>query len=266
MAPATSQMLKALDYGLPEPEPVSFSMAAHEIENIRPIWGDNIDDQSFRRWKSTRTSREKPVHRQSRKVFVGGVPQSTDENTLVRMFSTFGVIEKAWLQKQHEEGRAVASVKSIAARNQHRGFGFVVFQDKHSIDNMLGNDFSRFVLFDGSIKLEVKRAVCKNALDEDGSSEPGSDFIRTPSQAPSRCKSSGPVSQTWQTHPWLYSEPQVFIVPCLPTTHRAAIDTTMSKRKDLTDFLLSGFPDPKPLNSGELKETLLDAMPDFYED
>jgi len=46
---------------------------------------------------------------------------------------------------------------------KHRGFGFVIFYEKHSLDQLLGEDFSRFVCFPDDIKLEVKRAVGKTS-------------------------------------------------------------------------------------------------------
>jgi hypothetical protein len=41
----------------------------------------------------------------------------------------------------------------------------VIFQDESAIDQLLGDDFSRFLLFRDNVKLEVKRAVYKNNAD-----------------------------------------------------------------------------------------------------
>jgi len=93
---------------------------------------------------------------QARKVFVGGIPQTLDQNGLYHMFSKFGKVKKAWLQLFHADRGAGQQSKE----KKHRGFGFVIFYETNAIDQLLGADFSRFACFD-DLKLEVKRAVGK---------------------------------------------------------------------------------------------------------
>merc|ERR1719321_822901 len=65
---------------------------------------------------------------QARKVFVGGIPQTVDQNGLYQMFSKFGKVKKAWLQLFHPD-----RVGQANGAKKHRGFGFVVFYEKHSL-------------------------------------------------------------------------------------------------------------------------------------
>lgn len=100
---------------------------------------------------------------QARKVFVGGIPQTVDQNGLYHMFSKIGKVKKAWLQLFHNNDQG-ACRESPAKK--HRGFGFVIFYEKHSIDALLGTDFSKFVCFDNDMRLEVKRSVSKAPSEE----------------------------------------------------------------------------------------------------
>lgn len=95
---------------------------------------------------------------QARKVFIGGIPQSIDQNGLYQMFSKVGKVKKAWLQLFRDDR---APTQTIPTTKKHRGFGFVIFYEKSSIDQMLGNESSRFVNFGNDLKLEVKRAFGK---------------------------------------------------------------------------------------------------------
>jgi hypothetical protein len=78
---------------------------------------------------------------QARKVFVGGIPQTIDQNALYHMFSKIGKVKKAWVQLFH------ADHDRVPAGKHHRGFGFVIFHEKHSIDQLLGEDSQRFICF-----------------------------------------------------------------------------------------------------------------------
>jgi hypothetical protein len=78
------------------------------------------------------------------------------------MFSKIGKVKKAWLQLFHAD-RTAAQAKE----KKHRGFGFVIFYEKAAIDQLLGEAFARFITFPDDIKLEVKRAVGKNAQTPD---------------------------------------------------------------------------------------------------
>jgi hypothetical protein len=88
---------------------------------------------------------------QMRKIFVGGLPKSIDQHQLRLYFSTYGKVQKAWLQ--HLRHGPAQTTK------EHRGFGFVVFSEADSVEKLLGDDLSRFVKLDRGPRVEVKRAV-----------------------------------------------------------------------------------------------------------
>jgi hypothetical protein len=104
--------------------------------------------------QKSRASVEKVAGQQTRKIFVGGVPQSINQNDLYKMFSKFGKVKKAWLQMFPADRPEVAM-------NRHRGFGFVIFAQEAAVEDLLGEDFSKIAYFGDGIKLEVKRAIAK---------------------------------------------------------------------------------------------------------
>merc|ERR1711977_650589 len=67
--------------------------------------------------------------------------------------------KKAWLQLFHADHDAAPAGK------KHRGFGFVIFHENHSINQLLGEGSHRFVCFGDDLKLEVKRAIGKGSVD-----------------------------------------------------------------------------------------------------
>mmetsp|Transcript_5372 Transcript_5372/g.17537 ORF Transcript_5372/g.17537 Transcript_5372/m.17537 type:complete len:601 (+) Transcript_5372:96-1898(+) len=90
---------------------------------------------------------------QNRKVFVGGVPQEMTQDDLYDIFSRHAGVKKAWLQRHHNKEGVV-----IAAYN-HRGFGFVIFNEASAVDKLFGGpSFSKYITVQGGIRLEVKRA------------------------------------------------------------------------------------------------------------
>jgi hypothetical protein len=91
---------------------------------------------------------------QCRKVFVGGIPQYIDQNSLYKLLSKMAKVKKAWLQ--------MFSADSPEGNRKHRGFGFVIFADKDAVDKLLGDDFSRILFLGEGLRLEVKRAIGKN--------------------------------------------------------------------------------------------------------
>eukprot|EP00406_Dinophysis_acuminata_P032609 CAMPEP_0179366910 /NCGR_PEP_ID=MMETSP0797-20121207/83302_1 /TAXON_ID=47934 /ORGANISM="Dinophysis acuminata, Strain DAEP01" /LENGTH=310 /DNA_ID=CAMNT_0021082443 /DNA_START=41 /DNA_END=970 /DNA_ORIENTATION=- len=91
---------------------------------------------------------------QAQKVFVGGIPQDMSQDDLYKIFSKFAGVRKAWLQRY----RTNCNLNSNPPRN-HRGFGFVVFYDGSTVDQLLGATTSKFILLRDGRKLEVKRAV-----------------------------------------------------------------------------------------------------------
>ncbi|CAK0851430.1 unnamed protein product, partial [Prorocentrum cordatum] len=101
---------------------------------------------------------------QSRKIFVGGVPQDMSQEDMRQVFGDYRV-KKAWLQKCKtgvDEPRSPA-----ASRCVHRGFGFIIFDDTSAIDQILGSADSKFVRLQGKFEgkqLEVKRAMSSNEM------------------------------------------------------------------------------------------------------
>jgi len=119
------------------------------------------------------------------------------------MFSKIGKVKKAWLQLFHADRGA----GQAPSQKKHRGFGFVIFYEKQSIDQLMGNELSRFVCV-GDLKVEVKRAIGKTSThvpEEQLStgtrmkSEMMSPMSPTP---PLSWQSPSPAaSQTWQRSP-----------------------------------------------------------------
>jgi len=93
---------------------------------------------------------------QTRKVFVGGIPQSVDQKDLHKLFSVVSKVKMAWLQMHHHDHHD----NRAPGVRKHRGFGFVVFAEKNAVDQLLGMEYSQFVDF-GNFRFEVKRAVGK---------------------------------------------------------------------------------------------------------
>jgi len=240
---------------------------------------------------------------QARKVFVGGIPQTIDQNGLYQMFSKVGKVKKAWLQLFHID-RAAGQVRPA---KKHRGFGFVIFYEKQAIDQLLGNDSSRFLSFGSDLKFEVKRALgktdeppsannIKNTHANDALSSYVSQTLQSGSWVPSPVpltalqtpqRSSRVPSQAWQSRP--AGQPSLVVafqlVPPFPLvesqfapepldgtqtmTEASAVEPTGGQHSQfpfLPKVLLDGFVGRKPINSWELTQALLQAMPDHYED
>jgi len=86
---------------------------------------------------------------QVRKIFVGGIPRDMDQKCLQEEFGKFGGVNKAWIQKARESGK----------QDPHRGFGFVIFHEADTVDQLLGAGFSRFLILSNGVRVEVKRAI-----------------------------------------------------------------------------------------------------------
>jgi len=94
---------------------------------------------------------------QARKIFVGGVPQDLSQDDLYAVFSEMAGVKKAWLQRYRTNGGPTPP-------HNHRGFGFVIFYDPSAVDQLLGNQTSKFIMLRDGRKLEVKRALSSNDL------------------------------------------------------------------------------------------------------
>lgn len=95
---------------------------------------------------------------QDRKIFVGGVPQDLTQDDLYAIFSAFAGVKRAWLQKCRATDDKGTNVPN------HRGFGFVIFHDARTIEDLLGDCASCFVPLRNGVKVEVKRAVSSNKM------------------------------------------------------------------------------------------------------
>jgi len=235
--------------------------------------------------------RRNPSWLQVRKVFVGGVPQSMDQKEFYKMFSSLAKVKMAWLQmfhNDHHESRAPSGGR------KHRGFGFVVFSEKHAVDQLLGDDSKRFLEFDNGLRLEVKRAVGKetpaaadtsrapgvaSALQRGSPSSIAQALTRSPmSPLPEQCDAPAsfpyvpPFPTSWS--PLDTQQPQgtmvtfvpLFMAPC-PVTPQTPPQQHMVA-PSLYDTLLNGFVGQKPCNPRELEYELLRAAAatEQYED
>jgi hypothetical protein len=95
---------------------------------------------------------------QVRKIFVGGIPQSMTQEDFGAVFSQYGRVKRAWLQRHRATDRTAGGGGGTAQRN-HRGFGFVIFHDSSAVERLLGGGSSRFITLPDGRRLEVKRAV-----------------------------------------------------------------------------------------------------------
>jgi hypothetical protein len=161
---------------------------------------------------------------QACKIFVGGIPQRIDQKALCEMFGKVAKLKKAWLQM----------LRDGQDMRKHRGFGFVVFSAKDAVDQLLGEDFSRFITFEGNLKLEVKRAVGQEQ--QHGAKHP---------QAPAH---SLEASDAWCS---MAVQPRHLECSMLPP---------------FSDLLLEGFVGQMPRNRQELADVLRAATPDHYDD
>mmetsp|Transcript_110564 Transcript_110564/g.323503 ORF Transcript_110564/g.323503 Transcript_110564/m.323503 type:complete len:633 (-) Transcript_110564:156-2054(-) len=159
------------------------------LEEYDDMWScGGGDGASAMQPRDTEGGKEKAgITAQVRKVFVGGIPQDMNQDDLYAIFSNFAGVKKAWLQRHRTAGATYSS----PPRN-HRGFGFVIFHDGSTVEKLLGNSTSRFIMLADGRKLEVKRAVSSNDMMTVPSAN-GS----TPQPAP-RSPPSPPPDPQWQ--------------------------------------------------------------------
>jgi RNA-binding protein Musashi len=87
-----------------------------------------------------------------RKIFIGGLSYSTDEEKLKRYFRDYGIVQDAVVMKDPVTKRS-------------RGFGFITFFDPLSVDSVLAAEPH---IVDGR-KVEAKRAVPRSEMSNAGS-------------------------------------------------------------------------------------------------
>lgn len=97
---------------------------------------------------------------QLRKVFVGGIPQDLGQDELHVIFSEYGEVQRAWLQRC----RSTTCAPRPSAQPQHRGFGFIIFTDCAAVDRLLSGVFSRYLKLTCGRRLEVKRAISSERM------------------------------------------------------------------------------------------------------
>lgn len=278
--------------GTPPPPTSSPPLSAHSSD----MAAFDGSDESPSHCLAHRNSPSPPqdLWKQCRKVFVGGIPQSIDQDGFHAMFNQMGKIEKAWLQWQHDvEGRA---------QQKHRGFGFVIFRDGRTVDQLLGQEKSKYIWFGNSLKLEVKRAFGKTDFVY---CTPQADYnkgFKGKNQQQKQCGShSSPTSpsQMWgrnsmptpshsmMSHPWLYHDlpgvpafpysdsqsmdPSQSRGPSMPTTplqrhiHDPSPPPALSSPDCMTNALLAGIVG-QHCDRRELEQMLRAALPERYED
>eukprot|EP00434_Breviolum_minutum_P024617 symbB.v1.2.021738.t2/scaffold1896.1/size96813/9 len=133
----------------------------------------------------------KALPTQVRKVFVGGIPQDMQQEELLQLFGEMAPVKKAWVQRY----RDATKMKPTPTSHNHRGFGFVIFQDSSAVDLILGLDpgregsgeidfmqsvagseISKFIHTKDGRKLEVKRAISSSDMPNDGVRQPPDDL------------------------------------------------------------------------------------------
>mmetsp|Transcript_54234 Transcript_54234/g.96966 ORF Transcript_54234/g.96966 Transcript_54234/m.96966 type:complete len:534 (+) Transcript_54234:156-1757(+) len=104
---------------------------------------------------------------QVRKIFVGAIPQDMTQEDLFEYFKNeVAPVKKAWLQHHHTQPG-----NQTPAPHNHRGFGFVIFHDSAVVDELMGNESSRFLQLKDGRTLDVKRALCSNDIAEKPSNQ-----------------------------------------------------------------------------------------------
>lgn len=221
---------------------------------------------------------------QARKVFVGGIPQNINQVALFNMFSQFGKVKQAWLQALHYDTQK----GSGRGTKIHRGFGFVIFCEKHSVDQLLGDAFSKFIYFGDTMKFEVKRAVGKTMPGMSGQ-EGDRRFSR---ELPSKM-SPLDCPRAWKQDSWQASVPHFDSysnAPCMASYQALEADgqwqatsnppltvpwsqSTPSQSTgapsgcfQTTESILDELVGQQPRDRHALTQLLLQAMPDRYDD
>lgn len=177
---------------------------------------------------------------QVRKIFVGGIPQTMNQDDLYTIFGQYAGVKKAWLQRHRTAGPSYPS----PPRN-HRGFGFVIFNEANAVEKILGSSNSQFIVLNDGRKLEVKRAVSSNEMTTPSAAPPpSSSSASSPQPAshdpPAKGQQEPPVQQSpkqpaassWSAEaPWAgagVAMPTLPFVPSLASLATGAGTTTWS--------------------------------------
>ncbi|CAL1169981.1 unnamed protein product [Cladocopium goreaui] len=114
-------------------------------------------------------------------------------------FSSFGAVSKAWLQRQRADNGSGHGHSSIPV---HRGFGFVVFQDPSTVDELLGSDpsASRFMELQDGKRIEVKRAKTSTDMTHEKQTYTADTSFKAAGPSTMETKGQkGQVQSQWQT-------------------------------------------------------------------
>eukprot|EP00931_Biecheleriopsis_adriatica_P097025 TRINITY_DN7078_c0_g1_i2.p1 TRINITY_DN7078_c0_g1~~TRINITY_DN7078_c0_g1_i2.p1 ORF type:complete len:348 (+),score=66.06 TRINITY_DN7078_c0_g1_i2:68-1111(+) len=233
---------------------------------------------------------------QKRKLFVGGIPQEMDQDTLHEEFSRFGAVKKAWIQRAREGSKSGPAF--------HRGFGFVIFRDDDAFERLLDGELSKFIFLSGGCKVEVKRALSSREMTAGGqvtgaqtpeAGDAARDTAATDHLAAAEyhpCQAQGSASyEVSRSPPVIFAMPMLSGMPCavqsppvgwtnVPSLAGAAGATTgfypaqgnaVFQRADLAPPAPCSSPESlqqraAELYGSELVSALLCAMPEHYED
>jgi hypothetical protein len=240
-------------------------------------------------------SADKPSEKQCRKVFVGGIPQSIDHNELYKLFNKISKVKKAWLQMFHadKENETI----SDTAGKRHRGFGFVIFSEARAVDQLLGEEFAKFISVGDDLRLEVKRAIGKTSASTTtqectqavidctqqelrGIVSPAASLQEEKVACPISLASAvtsppyatplvarGPAYMQWQCCGQAKNLPCVPPFPFTETPSQVLVTHTPKRQaQSLPDILFDKFLGQKPQSSEELARVLQQAMPSSYDD
>lgn len=94
------------------------------------------------------------------KLFIGGIGNELKERDLVEYFARFGEISECTVKRNN---------------GVSRGFGFVIFKNEHSINELLGEKVNMKISLKGLI-LEIKRAVPKESSSYEQKDDKGTIF------------------------------------------------------------------------------------------
>jgi len=97
----------------------------------------------------TLTDEQIALEEDERKIFVGGLDWEVTEDEMGEYFAQFGEVEKSTLKK--------------TASRESRGFGFVTFKEKATVDTVLGYD---------SLEIGGKKIGCRRAKAPGSEGEP----------------------------------------------------------------------------------------------
>lgn len=173
---------------------------------------------------------------QARKIFVGGIPQWMTTDDLAAFFSSFGAVSKAWLQRQRADNGSGHGHSSIPV---HRGFGFIVFADPSTVDELLGSDpsASRFLELQDGKRIEVKRAKTSTDMTHEKQTYTAdTSFIKAAGPSTPETKGQkGQVLSQWQT--------------CSPQPHQNASNGNNAVRAETNGMASFWSPNPWSCNT-----------------